>query len=234
MISILIPVFNTDIRYIKQCLDSIEQQTYSEYEVIIVNDGSDEDISNFLHSYKLANSQTKYTVIDQEKRGISAALNTGIKLCQYDIIARMDADDIMLPDRLEKQIFYIHQKEVDILGAQMILFGDLNFTTNHPLIIPKNVMAYLDWFMNHPTVMYKKQKIIDIGGYNSEYDGCEDLELWCRALSNNLVLHNMSDIVLKHRRHKNNATATQNHDSVQQKIFHIRSFYYNKILNSTC
>lgn len=234
MISVVIPVFNTDIEYIKQCFDSIEKQTYQNYEIVVVNDGSTQQISDFLRKYRPSNSKIQYNIIDQNKQGISKALNTGIQNSKYDIIARMDADDIMLPDRLEKQLSYLTTYNVDILGGQMILFGDMSFVTNHPLIVPKDIMVNIDWFMNHPTVMYKRSQILDLGGYNSEYDGCEDLELWCRALASGMILHNMVDIVLKHRRHKSNATVTQNNIDIKHKISHIRSFYYHRIKETIC
>lgn len=231
MISILIPVFNTPINYIQECFHSIEQQTYKNYEIVVINDGSEALVSDFLHNYKTNNS---YTIIDQDRKGISSALNLGIKHCKFDMIARMDADDIMLPDRLEKQIIYFDTHEVDILGGQMVFFGDMNFVTNHPYIVPKDIMRYTGWFMNHPTIIYKKQKILNLKGYNLEYDGCEDLELWCRALANGMILRNLSDVILKHRRHNNNATVTQNHNQIQNKVLKIRSFYYNKICGTLC
>lgn len=234
MISVVIPVYNTNIEYIKQCFDSIEKQTYQNYEIVVVNDGSENHTAQFLHNYRPPNKEIQYSVIDQTKQGISKALNVGIQNSEYDIIARMDADDIMLPDRLEKQLEYFTNNNVDILGGQMILFGDMNFITNHPLVIPKDIMAYIDWFMNHPTVMYGRRQIMDLGGYNSEYDGCEDLELWCRALASGMILHNMVDIVLKHRRHKSNATVTQNNIDIKHKISHIRSFYYHRIKETIC
>lgn len=232
MVSILIPIFNTPIEYIQECFISIEKQTYTDYEIIVVNDGSNSITSSFLSEYR-PTTNTKYKVISQNKQGISAALNLGISMCSYDIIARMDADDIMLPNRIEKQLSYLRSNNCNIVGGQMLVFGLSNYTTNHPTVIPKNIMKYTDWFVNHPTVMYYKQDIINIGGYNSEYDGCEDLELWCRSLMHSMQIKNMSDILLKHRRHNNNATHNANNIDMKDKVFRVRQFYYNQILDNT-
>lgn len=225
MISVLIPVYNTHIEYLEQCLDSIDQQTFDGYEIVIVNDGSNITVSGFLERYQFKNSNRQYQLINQEHTGISKALNHGLTKCSFDIVARMDGDDIMFPDRLEKQYKYFTSNTVDILGCQMQLFGDLNFTTNHPPAIPSNIINYIDWFINHPSVMYRKSTILEIGGYNTDYDGCEDLELWCRSLKNNLIIKNMPEVLLYHRRHNSNATVTHNRQHISNKISHIKSLY---------
>lgn len=227
MISILIPIYNTPIEYIQECFDSIDSQTFQDFEVIIVNDGSNEEVTTFLKNV----NKERYYVFHQENSGISKALNHGLQKCKFNLIARMDGDDIMMPDRLSKQFNYFKYNDVDILGTQIQLFGigQNNQITNHPLIIPKDMMAKSDWFLNHPSIMFKKDKILQIGGYNSEFDGLEDLELWCRALYSNYKLRNLSDMLLRHRRHSDNATSRNNMGLILQKIYQVRNFYFQKI-----
>ena len=226
MISILIPVYNTPIQYIKDCVDSIESQTFKEYEVIIVNDGSNENVSNFLKTLVKEN----WNLFEKNKEGISKALNLGIKKSKYDLICRMDADDIMLPERLQKQFDYFQNNQVDILGGQMELFGDICSVTSHPVLVTRDIMRYKDWFMNHPTVMFKKELILKMGGYNPDFDGTEDLELWCRSLSNGLILRNLTDIIVRHRRHGDNATSRNNLNEILQKNYQLRRYY---LINKT-
>ncbi len=227
MISILIPIYNTPIDYIKECLDSIDSQTFKDYEVIVVNDGSNDEVTNFLNSL----IQDKYSIYHQQKSGISKALNFGLSKCKYDLIARMDGDDIMLPDRLEKQFNFFQNNQVDVLGGQMELFGKNSSITNHLQDIPKDIMRITDWFMNHPTIMFRKELILKIGGYNSNFDGTEDLELWCRSLANGLVLKNLPDIIVRHRRHDDNATSRNNMNEILRKNFELRNYYLNIIYN---
>ncbi len=227
MISILIPIYNTPINYLQECFDSIDSQTFQEYEVVIVNDGSNEEITEYLNSL----NRDKYNVFHQNKSGISMALNFGLQKCKFNLVARMDGDDVMLPERLEKQYRYFKYNDVDVLGTQIELFGDgvEKKITKHPLIIARHEMANSDWFLNHPSVMFNRDRIVSIGGYNSEFDGLEDLELWCRALLNNYKLRNLPDLLLRHRRHSDNATVRNNLSVILQKIYQVRNFYYQKI-----
>lgn len=221
MISILIPIYDTPIEYLNQCFDSIDNQKFKNFEVIIVNDGSNEKISTFLSSIKKSN----YFIFHQEKGGISKALNYGLERCRYDLVARMDGDDIMLPERLEKQYNHIMLNDIDVLGTQMELFGSKNELTKHPINISKDIILKSDWFINHPTVIFKKNVIINIGGYNSDFDGLEDLELWCRLLVNGYKIGNLPDILLRHRRHDDNATVKYNIRNVVEKINYVKKFY---------
>lgn len=224
MISILIPIYNTPIKYLQECFDSIDQQTFKEYEVIIVNDGSCEEITNYLNQI----IKQKYKVFHKENGGISKALNYGLEKCTYNTIARMDGDDIMHPNRLEVQYNYFNNNNVDILGSQMELFGSQNGITNHNLEIPRNIILSSDWFINHPTVMFKKDVILRLGGYNSDFDGLEDLELWTKALYYNYTIKNLPDILVRHRRHEENATVKNNINLIMHKIFIVREYYKNK------
>lgn len=220
MISILIPIYNTNIDYIRACFDSIDNQTFKNYEVVVVDDGSSFDIATFLDCY-LSNSQ--YKIFHKTHEGISKALNYGLSQCKSNLVARMDADDIMHPQRLEKQLEYFTNHSADIVGTQMQLFGSLNYTTNHPPILNRAVMSHLDWFINHPTVMYNKDKILNVGGYNANFDGVEDLELWCRTLSNNFIIHNISEVLLFHRRHTHNSGWEKDHSGTIKQILNYYS-----------
>jgi predicted glycosyltransferase involved in capsule biosynthesis len=135
----------------------------------------------------------------------------------------------MLPDRLQKQFNFFQNNQVDVLGGQMELFGKNSSITNHLQDIPKDIMRITDWFMNHPTIMFRKELILKIGGYNSNFDGTEDLELWCRSLANGLVLKNLPDIIVRHRRHDDNATSRNNMNEILKKNFELRNYYLNII-----
>ena len=225
MISLLIPIYNTKIEFLEECFSSIDTQTFTNYEVIIVNDGSNEETSNFLYNLE----KPKYSVYHIEKQGISQALNYGIDRCNFQIIARMDGDDVMLPNRLQLQYEYIIHKEIDILGAQMEIFGYKTGITEHPSMIDKDIIFKTHWFINHPTVMFKKDIIKKIGGYNSNFDGVEDIELWYRAFYNNLRMENLKELLLRHRKHSDNATNKKGTEYTLEKINKIKEYYLPKI-----
>ncbi len=225
MISVLIPIYNTSIDYIKQSVDSVLNQTFKKFEIIIANDGSNNETSSYLDT--LGNNPV-IKILHLEHRGISQTLNSGLKECQYNIIARMDGDDIMINNRLEKQYEFITTNNVDILGSQMKFFGTQHdgMITTHPADLTKEMIVKKDWFMNHPTIMYLRDKILSINGYNTEYNGCEDYELWCRSLWNNFTLHNLNDILVLHRRHGKNS----NNPNIPYKIKQIQNYYKSLVL----
>ena len=134
MISVLMPVYNTNPSFLREAIDSCLFQTIEDYEIVIVdNDSTDKQTIEILGEYSSQNKISIYKCKrEDDKNNISMALNMGLKNCNYSLVARMDSDDIMFHDRLEKQIDYMDKNpEVDILGAQIKVFPN-NYTTNHP------------------------------------------------------------------------------------------------------
>lgn len=203
MISILLPVYNTETLFLTECIESILNQTFQEFEIIIVNNESTNlDTLKTLIAYE-HNPKLKIVKCKREtnKKNLSIALNYGLKNCTYEYVARMDADDIMLPERLEKQYNYMQNNEyVDILGTQLKnMYGDQH-ETHHPLKILPSYYKYNTHFVNHPSVMFKKSKIINIGGYQESPDHIpEDYLLWTKALKNGLQIHNLSEVLVFYR-----------------------------------
>ncbi len=209
MVSILIPVYNTDHVLLKKSIESCLSQTYKNYEIIIVDNKSTLDSTiKTLEMYNKTDKISIYKIERQEgKKNISVALNYGLKKCKFNLIARMDSDDFMIENRIEKQVKYLEDNNhVDILGGNMVI--NEKEITNHPKIITKQIAALMPWFVNHPTVMFKKDKILKIGGYReSPAEIAEDYELWLRSLTNNLKIENMQDILIKYNYLLNNETS---------------------------
>jgi len=211
MISVLIPVYNTPKHFLVKCLESCLQQTIDDYEIVIVDNGSDnletiETLGNYSENSKITVHQCSR---HENKKNLSVALNHGLSRCKYDLVARMDADDVMLPDRLLLQLIYMKQNpDVDILGGQILIFPTRQ-QTNHPPIITPELALQSYWFINHPTVVFKREKILDIGGYREEpVYFAEDYELWLRALGAGYQIHNLGETVVHYNLHPYNLTAT--------------------------
>jgi glycosyltransferase involved in cell wall biosynthesis len=203
MISVLIPVYNTKPEYLDECLKSVYNQNLSvDYEVIIINNEStDKDTNSYLNSLDKKNTHVYMCQRYPEKKNLSIALNYGLTKCNYEYVARLDSDDIMLQNRLEKQIHYmVSNPQVDILGTQtQNMFGDKHIT-NHPLHVPQNYYRISTHFINHPSVMFKKISILSLGGYKEFPDHIpEDFVLWVKALKNGMVIHNLPDILMYYR-----------------------------------
>lgn len=109
LISVILPVYNAEL-YLKEAIESILKQTYKSFELIILNDGSSDNSLNIINSFK----DDRIILIDRENNGLVYTLNEGINMAKSKYIARMDADDISLSDRFEKQIKHMEENSLDI------------------------------------------------------------------------------------------------------------------------
>lgn len=216
MISILIPVFNTNKQFLIDCINSCLKQTFQEFEIIIIDNGSNNiETVEVLESFSNLEKISVYRCERQNgKKNLSVALNFGLEKCKYNLVARMDSDDVMDERRLEKQFKYLlDNPEVDILGGQIYIpaWGSI---TNHPNIITKQFAASSTWFINHPTVIFKKEKILSIGGYKEEPEYfAEDYDLWLRSITEGFQIHNLNDVIVYYRVHENNLSKTTEKNS---------------------
>lgn len=203
-ISVLMPAYNSEA-YIAEAIDSILNQTFSDFEFIIINDGSKDNTSSVVRKYK--DKRIKF-IDNKENKGLVAVLNQGLDLCSGEYIARMDSDDISFPTRFEKQIQYMESNpDVGILGTAGQNFGANNDICYSPEIVDsiellKNVGFY------HPSVMMRKS-VLD--KYNLRYDPnyylVEDHDLWARALKVT-KLRNLPEVLIKYRVHSSSVSVS--------------------------
>ncbi|WP_241609193.1 glycosyltransferase [Rosenbergiella australiborealis] len=182
-----------------ECLLSLQNQTFPASEVVIIYDGViNKKLEQVVDFFK---NKLPIVIIKIEKNvGLGKALNHGLKFCKYELIARMDTDDICLPTRFEKQIKYLSENpHVNILGSNIVEFDN---TTKEKR--DKNLPGKLDDIIkfslmknpiNHMSVMFYKKDIFDIGGYKHHLY-MEDYNLWLRAIKNRLVIENIQEQLL--------------------------------------
>lgn len=203
--SVLLPVYKKDnFLFLEQSLSSIVCQTLMPLEIVIVKDGPiTEELEAVLSRYAKLNSIIKIVSLPENK-GLGEALNEGIKHCSYELIARMDADDIAKPFRFERQIEIFEKKlDVDIVGSWVDEF--VNCIDNVVSIkrLPANheeikIYATKRCPMNHPTVMFKKTAVLAVGGYK-HFPLLEDYYLWVRMLLNGSKFYNIQESLLYFR-----------------------------------
>lgn len=194
-ITVLMPVYNA-ARFLPTAMDSILQQSFSDLEFLIIDDGSTDNSAAIIQSY--TDNRIRF-IRNEINLGVKATLNKGIELATADLIARMDADDISLPDRLLKQYSFMQEHpECCLLGSRTATIseeGELRWEDK-----PESEFTYynLTFFcaIYHPSVMYRKSIIKEAGMYKLPY--AEDYELWCR-LSRKYKLHVLPDILLHYR-----------------------------------
>lgn len=200
MVSVLMSVYKKENpAFLKRALESIYAQTLKADEIVLVEDGVippalEEVISRYpdLHIVKL-----------EKNLQLGRALEAGLKACQHELVARMDTDDIMMPDRLEKQYqFMLEHSDVAACGADIAEFTeeDIILREKHMPTSPQELYRYGKKRnpLNHMTVMFRKSAIEAVGGYR-HFPGLEDYDLWSRLLANGYQIANIPEVLVKAR-----------------------------------
>lgn len=200
-VTILLPVRNADPVHLRECWQSILAQTHRAWKLLVVND-SDSSATNRELGCIANNPQVK--VVRGNGKGLPAALNLGIGLSETELIARMDSDDIMLPNRLEVQVGrFLRDSRLDVLGAQLEMFGTCDpFKTSHPTMFTVTNLLKDNWMINHPSVMYRKSSVQMVGSYNESHTAAEDFGLWMRLAEAGMRLENLPEVLIRYRRHE--------------------------------
>jgi len=183
-ISVVMPAYNAE-KYIAEAIESILNQTFRDFEFIIIDDASTDNTGKIIAEY--AKKDNRIKVFTNEKNlYISKTLNLGLSCAQSEIIARMDADDISLPERLEKQYKKITENnDIAVVGTYIRVInekGDFLYIRKYPLEdkkLKRNMFKYSPFA--HPVVMYRKKVVIEFRGYLPVYSPSEDLNLWFRV-----------------------------------------------------
>ena len=176
------------------------------FEFIIINDGSTDNSLSIISSY----SDKRIKVVGNEKNlGLSVSLNRGLKLCNSDLIARMDADDISMHDRLEKQYSYFTKnKGIDVLGGQAIFIDSdgnkIDFEHKYPIsneLIKWELLREVP--LCHPSVMFRKYILNKVGTYNEGFRYAQDFELWKRIAHHGYRFSNLKEKIIYYRKFNN-------------------------------
>ena len=212
-ISVVMPVYNAE-KYLIESLESLSNQTFRDFEIIAINDGSTDSSLKILQEY--SKKEPRLRIISRENKGITITLNEGIDLAKGVYIARMDADDICLPNRFELQLEFLEKNNLDICGTQYLKFGTLTGISNLPL---KCEDCYFALLLNspfgHPSILIKTE-IIKKYKYNENILYAQDYELWCRLAIYKIRMGNLPNILLKYRYCSDSITSSK---KSQQKYF---------------
>jgi glycosyltransferase involved in cell wall biosynthesis len=177
LVSVVMSVYNEE-GCIADAIASILSQTYTDFEFIIINDGSTDDSINIINSFE----DPRIIVIDQSNRGLTASLNIGIKASKGKYIARQDADDYSYPNRLECQIReFKNNSELVLLGTRAdIDYGEFSYRSqSYAASDIKDELLNSNVFV-HSSVCFLKDKFLDVGLYDIKYDTSQDYDAWLR------------------------------------------------------
>ena len=202
-VSIVMPVYGEAI-FLEDAIRSCIESADISIEIIVVLDRSSIDTIKLAKSYNLILPNMK--LLESNVPGISAALNLGIQNASSEFVARLDSDDLMEPRRLKTQkAILTSNPEIDCCGSQVIHIDQYNThirKSNYPLspAAISNRLMYTN-ALAHSAVMFRKSKVLALGGYQSIYDGAEDYDLWLR-LNNKKNIINVPDYLTYFRIHE--------------------------------
>jgi glycosyltransferase involved in cell wall biosynthesis len=216
-ISVIMSVYN-GAPHLYACVQSILQQDFANFEFLILNDGSTDGSSEILRS--LAKSDPRIKLIERENKGLVASLNELVEVAKAPLIARMDCDDIAMPNRFSTQLAYLAaHPSVGILGSNTHDLDEsgliIGATDNYPLDPAKTRSMLKDGPpVCHPSVMMRTALLCKLGGYRSAFRHAEDYDLWLRA-SLHTEIANLPERLLLYRR--SSQQISQKHASEQAK-----------------
>lgn len=203
MISVIMSTYKEDERLLRESIESILNQTYRDFEYIIILDYPDNDVhKSVIEEYALKDDRIHF-YINEKNMGLTDSLNRGLSLCHGEYIARMDADDISLPDRLERQMKYLEKNHYDLIGGITEMInenGSLLYSIKSVPTDPKKINKALHYSqcIAHPTWLGRKEVFEKNAGYR-HMPLCEDYDFTLRAVLNGFVVSNLNEAVLKYR-----------------------------------
>lgn len=196
-------VYNGE-RYLRESVESILNQTFKDFEFIIINDGSTDKTEEILNSYK----DGRLRIFNQPNQGLTRSLNKALRFAQGEYIARQDADDISLPKRIGKQVEFLDiHKDIAVLGTFARIINELGCVVGDviqfPEIEPEKIgrRLYFGNYLAHPTVMYRSSVIKKLGGYNEDFEFSQDYELWLRVIEGGYGIVSLPEYLSLYRRH---------------------------------
>jgi len=213
---IILPTFNAS-RWFKLALDSVAEQ--DGIEVLVIDDGSDAREREVVAAHCRGRKGVRF--LGQPHRGLVGTLNYGLSLATAPYIARMDADDISLPGRFQKQCEFLDQQADTVVVGTQIHYIDENGTrksgnkaypTGHRALVSELLLGRC--LIQHPSVLMRRTALERVGGYDPKMEFAEDYDLWLR-LSQIGELRNLDDVLLLYRRHSSQVSTP---DNVKQKV----------------
>lgn len=208
-VSVLLPVYNAEA-YLAAAVESILHQSFTDFELLIIDDGSTDGSLSILQTY--AAQDTRIRLISRENQGLIATLNQMVEAAKGEFLARMDADDIATPNRLKLQVAFLQQHpEVVCVGGAFDLIDSQSRTVAF-IPMPENndeiqqMILMGRTIINHPCALIRRSALQQIGGYDASMKTVEDLDMLLR-IGEVGQLANLPDVVLQYRFHSNSVSA---------------------------
>ena len=201
-VSVVMPAYNA-ADYLAEAIESVLAQTFGDFELIVINDGSTDRTREILASFERRDARVR--VLDQPNAGVIESLNRGIREARGRYIARMDADDVCLPHRLAVQVAHLERHpDLALLGGFVatadetgrVLSPVVRFPVSHEELYEN--IGRRKWVMCHPAVVFRRDAAVAVGLYSRSFPHAEDTEFFARLMSRYRA-ENLPEVVLKYR-----------------------------------
>ena len=229
LVSVITPVYNRE-KYLVKCIESILNQTYENFEFIIIDDNSSDLTVNIIKDYLLRDSRIKF-LENNKNLGATLSFNRGLDIAKGKYIARMDSDDISFLDRFKKQVdIFESWHDLEVLGTGAVLIdhkeneiGRKQFPSNFKKIsnIIETGVPVFD-----PSVMMRSSTLKEINGFDNRLAPADDYHLWLTLFKQKKIISNIDDYLIKYRLHDSNLSKVASREQLQ------KSFLALKIYNS--
>lgn len=226
-VSVLMSVYNEPVCILDRAIRSILDQTYQDFEYIIILDNPDnQEAIRLIEGYK---DSRIHFYVNKVNMGLVKSLNRGISLCSGEVIVRMDADDISLPDRIENQLDFMNAKKADIIGTDIEVMNE-ECKQGKIIVCPRKNSTIIkalrhDNCVKHPTWMVKKSVYESLKGYRDVFS-CEDFDFLLRAVMAGYRLGNAPFVGLRYR--QNPYSISRKNRAYQQTVFEYLGKNYMK------
>lgn len=224
------PLYNSE-QFVGQAIDSILNQTFTDFELLIIDDGSTDRSCEIVKKYSDGRIRLLY---NEQNMGVASTLNKGIKLAKGKYIARMDADDISVINRLEQQVSYLDSNQEYIMCGGSIQYINKNGRRGKRIYYPTehDTIKFLLFFENafaHPTIMFRRKAFLKNSYFYNVDQKAEDYDLWCRVVEGKMC--NLKNKLLYYRIHNNNTTYNLEYQ-LNKSVVLIQKKYWK--LNELC
>ena len=217
--------------YLKASIESILNQTIKPDEIVIVKDGPlTQELDDMVCGYEKNYPKLFHIVISDVNIGLGKALNLGLNACRNELVARMDTDDIAKPERCEKQLdMFEENSQLDLLGSSVDEFYSTPDEIVSRRVVPTNHKEIYEFAkrrsaFNHPTVMYKKSKVLSVGGYG-DLRRNQDVDLFGRMLFSGCIAGNIEESLLYFRANDALAKRRRSWENTKSYIMTIKKFW---------
>lgn len=223
-LSVVIPVYNGE-RYLSATLDSVLAQGFSDFELIVIDDGSTDSTPDILLAYS---GDPRVRSLTLNHVGVAAALKLGVAAANSDLIVRIDSDDLMEPQRLQRQLTYMaHNPEIGGAGSYYLIIdeaGELRGSHESPWLTPEDLQRYLQQggrpIFPAPTMIFRRSLALAVGSYREEFKNCEDVDLFLRMIEAGYPILIQPEYLTRFRYHPNSESGRNTREQ----------FHYNEII----